>query len=204
HRDKQTITLDSADGQTGKDGTASLKLTAKEEGGEVLITAKTPEGREVMGETWLWITYRNYWWANENAQVQIIPDKKSYKPGDTAHLLVMTNNVPQTHLLVTTEGRTIRSKQVIKASGSSTTISIPITSEDEPNVYVSVAFVYKDTLYSGTKNLKVPADEQKLSISIEPSQPQFKPGEAAKYNIVARDASGKPAVGEFSLGVVDA
>src|SRR5437588_6015451 len=115
----------------------------------------------------------------------------------------MTNNVPQTHLLVTTEGRTIRSKQVIKASGSSTTISIPITSEDEPNVYVSVAFVYKDTLYSGTKNLKVPADEQKLSISIEPSQPQFKPGEAAKYNIVARDASGKPAVGEFSLGVVD-
>src|SRR5262249_22588799 len=53
------------------------------------------------------------------------------------------------------------------------------------------------------KILKVPADEQKLNIAVEPSQPQFKPGEPAVYNITARDAGGKPVVGEFSLGVVD-
>ncbi|PYP91960.1 MAG: alpha-2-macroglobulin [Candidatus Angelobacter sp. Gp1-AA117] len=196
-------TLDSSDGPTGKDGTAHLKLTAREKANEIRIIARTPEGREVESDTWLWVTSRDYGWGRERQQVQIIPDKKSYKPGDTAHLLVMTNDVPQTHLLVTTEGRTIRSRQVLKSTGSSTTVSIPITSEDEPNVNVSVAFVYKDTLYNGAKSLKVPADEQKLNITVEPSQPQFKPGEPAVYNIVARDAGGQPVVGEFSLGVVD-
>src|SRR5205807_5892064 len=34
-------------------------------------------------------------------------------------------------------------------------------------------------------------------------QTQFKPGEAAKYNITAKDAAGRPVAGEFSLGVVD-
>src|SRR5215469_9527275 len=111
--------------------------------------------------------------------------------------------VANPQMLVTTEGRTIQSKQVIKGSGTSTMVSIPITPETQPNVYVSVAFIQNDTLYTGNKNLKVPADQQKLNVTIQPSQPQFKPGDAAKYNIVALDASGKPAAGEFSLGVVD-
>jgi uncharacterized protein YfaS (alpha-2-macroglobulin family) len=202
---REETVLESTDGQTGSNGTATFTFTAKEAGSLVRITAKTPENRTVEGENWLWIVSPGYssWWGEESQQqVQIITDKKSYKVGDTAHLLIMSN-VDGAQMLITTEGYTIRSKQVLKATGKSTMVSIPITADAQPNFFVSVAFIRNDTLYSGNKNLKVPADQQKLNVTIQPSQPQFKPGDSAKYNIVALDGNGKPAVGEFSLGVVD-
>lgn len=195
--------LEATDGQTGQDGKATFTLRAKEGGSIVRISATTPEHRTVTGRTWIWVAAPGYaTWNEEREQIQIIPDKKSYKVGDTARLLLMTQ-VANAHMLVTTEGRTIQSKQLIKGSGTSTMVSIPITAESQPNVYVTVAFIHDDTLYTGRKSLKVPADQQKLNVTVEPSQPQFKPGDPARYNITALDANGKPVVGEFSLGVVD-
>jgi uncharacterized protein YfaS (alpha-2-macroglobulin family) len=195
--------IESRDGATGPDGTGNVQLTARESGSlTIKVTAKTPEGREIEDTTWLWIPDAGESTWKEGKQVQIIPDKKSYKVGDTAHLMVMTN-VPQAHVLVTTEGRTIQTKRVIKAGSKSMMVDVPIQPENQPNVFVSVAFVHDDTLYTGSKNLKVPADQEKLNVTIEPSQPQFKPGQAGSYNITARDASGKPVAGEFSVGVVD-
>src|SRR5262249_49142421 len=115
---------------------------------------------------------------------------------------VMTN-VPEAQVLVTTEGRTIQTKRVIKATKPSLMVDVPIQAENQPNVFVSVAFVREDTLYTGIKNLKVPADQQKLNVTVQPSKPQFSPGQAASYNITARDAAGNPVAGEFSIGVVD-
>ena len=195
--------IESRDGNTGPDGTGTVQLTARESGSlTIRVTTKTPEGREIEDRTWLWIPGAGETTWKESKQVQIIPDKKSYKVGDTAHLMVMTN-VPQAHVLVTTEGRTIQTKQVIKAGAKSMTVDVPIRPENQPNVFVSVAFVHDDTLFTGSKNLKVPADQQKLNVTIEPSQPQFKPGQAGSYNITARDAAGNPVAGEFSVGVVD-
>ena len=194
----------STDGQTGKDGRATFTLPAKEGGAMVRISARTPENRVVQGSTWLWVVAPGYntWNESRGQQVQIIPDKKSYKVGDTAHLLLMTN-ITNAQMLVTAEGRTIQNKQVIKGTGTSTMVSLPITAEMQPSVYLNVAFIHNDTLYTGRKPLKVPADQQKLNVTVEPSQPQFKPGDPAKYNIVAQDANGKGVSGEFSIGVVD-
>src|SRR5215472_12598020 len=195
--------IDTRDGQTGQDGNASIQLPAKESGSlDVKITAKTPEGREIQGFTWLWIPGAGESRWQQSKRVQIIADKKSYKVGDVAHVMIMTN-VPQAQLLVTTEGRTIQTKQVVKANGPSVMVNVPIRAENQPNVYISAAFVRDNVLYTGSKNLKVPADAQKLNVTLEPSQPQFAPGQPAVYNITARDATGKPVAGEFSVGVVD-
>src|SRR5262249_37972398 len=172
--------LESTDGQTGKDGRATFTLHAKEGGSVVRISARTPENRMVEGQTWIWVVGPGYstWNEAREQQVQIIPDKKSYKVGDTAHLLLMSN-VANTQMLVTAEGRTIQNKQVVKSKGTSTMVSVPITAEMQPNAYITVAFVHEDTLYTGRKNLKVPADQQRLNVTLQPSQPQFKPGDAA-------------------------
>ncbi|HEY6348596.1 MAG TPA: MG2 domain-containing protein [Candidatus Angelobacter sp.] len=200
---KGETVLEATDGQTGKDGRAVFTLHAKEGGSIVRISATTPENRTVTGTTWIWVSAPGYaTWNEAQEQIQIIPDKKSYRVGDTAHLLLLTR-VADAQMLVTTEGRTIQSKQVVKGSGASTMVSIPITAESQPNVFVSVDYIRDDTLYTGQKSLRVPADQQKLNVTLEPSQPQFKPGDPARYTITALDSNGKPAVGEFSLGVVD-
>ena len=195
--------IDSREGQTSKEGTGTVQFYARENGSlDVKITAKTPEGRDIEATTWLWIPGGGFDRWQESKRIQIIPDKKSYKPGDVAHLMVMTN-VPEAQVLVTTEGRTIQTRRVLKANKSSLMVDVPIQTENQPNVFVSVAFVRDDTLYTGSKNLKVPADQQRLNVTIEPSKPQFSPGQPASYNITARDASGNPVAGEFSVGVVD-
>jgi len=201
---QRAVIVAAQDAQTGADGTAAISLTAKNPGDFVLrVSARTPENRTVTGESWVWITSTaENWWNGEGRNFQIIPDKKSYAVGDTAHLLVLTGQ-PESYMLVTTEARTIQSQKIVHATSSSVTIDVPITSEQQPNVFVSIAFFRNNTLFQTNKNVKVPAIQQKLQIAIQPSATQFEPGQKATYTITAHDANGKPVSGEFSLGIVD-
>jgi alpha-2-macroglobulin len=192
------------DAQTGADGTVPVNFTAKTPGDFTLrVSARTPENRTVIGDSWVWVTSdAENWWGGTSRAIQIIPDKKTYAVGDTAHLLVLTGQ-PESYLLVTTEARTIQSQRIVHATSSSVTIDVPITSEQQPNVYVSVAFFRNNLLFQSNKNVKVPAIQQKLQLAIQPSATQFEPGQKATYTIQARDSDGKPVTGEFSLGIVD-
>ncbi len=192
------------DAQTASDGTARVDVPLNESGDLLVrVTAKTPENREVSNTTYVWIpgTDQN-WYAGGQREIKIIPDKKSYSVGDTAKLLLLTG-VPDAYILVTTEARTLQTRQVIKATGPSTTVEIPIGADDQPNVYVGATFIRDNALYQSSKNLKVPAVQQVLNVAVEPSKKQFQPGEPAIYKITAKDASGKAVSGEFSVGVVD-
>ena len=200
----ESTTVESLDTQTGADGTAGVAFQANDTGSFILrVTARTPENRDVTGTTWVWVSSSNEnWWGGENRQIRMIPDKKSYKVGDTAHVLVLTG-IPDAYLLVTTEARTIQSRKIVHATSPSVTVDIPIESEQQPNTYVSVAFLNDNKLYQSSKNLKVPAVQQKLQIDIQPSQKQFQPGQKASYTLMVHDADGNPVASELSIGVVD-
>jgi len=203
HRQEETA-IGALDVQTGEDGSAAVALPAKESGNFYLrVSARTPENREVKESTWLWVTGAGEnWWGGESREIRMVADKKSYKPGDVAHVLVLTGK-PDAYLLVTTEARTIQSKKIVHATGPSATVDIPIESGQQPNVYLSVAFLHDNNLYQANRNLKVPADQQKLQIEIQPTKSQFTPGQKGGYTIQVHDANGKPVVTELSLGVVD-
>ncbi|HKV24646.1 MAG TPA: alpha-2-macroglobulin family protein [Candidatus Acidoferrum sp.] len=200
---RETV-VDSADAVTGPDGTAVVTFQAKQAGSLFLrVKAQTPEKRQVQGSTYLWVTSTgNDWWGGENRSIRMVADKKSYKVGDTAHVLVLTG-VPDAYLLVTTEARTIQSQRVVHATTSSITIDVPIASDQQPNVFFSVAFIHDNKLFTANKSLKVPATQQKLQIEIQPSQKQFQPGQKASYTLLVHDSNGKPVSGELSIGVVD-
>ena len=79
----------------------------------------------------------------------------------------------------------------------------PIQPEFAPNFYVSAAFIRDNKFYSGNKSLKVPPTQHLLKVDLQPSKPQYQPGQPGAYTIKATDSSGKPVAAEFSLGVVD-
>ena len=201
---RQETILASQDAQTAADGMTHLTFPAKDAGSLFLrVKAQTPEQREVTAETFLWITSSDSsWWGTENREIRMVADKKSYKVGDTAHVLVLTG-VPDAYLLVTTEARTIQTKRVVHAPGASITLDVPITSDTQPNVFLSAVFLHDNKLFSAVRSLKVPAVQQKLQIDIQPSQKQFQPGQKASYTLLVHDSNGKPVSGEFSIGVVD-
>lgn len=203
NRESETI-LDAQEVRTGADGTFVFSMKAKEAGNlDLRIKAQTPENREVQSSTYLWVTGSSEgWWGSDNREIRMVADKKSYKVGETAHILVLTG-VKDSYLLVTTEARTIQTKRIVQATASSVTVDVPITADQQPNVYVSIAFLNDNKLFTSSKSLKVPAIEQKLQIEIQPSEKQYQPGQTATYGLLVRDSHGKPVAGEFSLGVVD-
>ena len=191
-------------GQTDGSGKAQIKLTIPDSGEfRVQVTATTPEKRNIETTTYLWAPGESPWWSGPaQERVQIVPDKKAYQPGDTAHVLIVTGKEP-TSVLVTSEGNGLYSGQVIKSSGGSITVDVPIKPEYAPDFYVAAVFIRGNKLYQGSKSLNVPPTQHQLNVQLLPSKPQYQPGEAATYTIKASDSSGKPIAAEFSLGVVD-
>lgn len=195
----------STSGETAADGRATPSVTVAEPGSYIVqITSRTPEGRDLLHETWLWIEGSGSSLSSraDGEEIQIIPDKKQYRPGDTARFLITTLG-RDAHLLVTTEGRDLHQVKVQAARGSSTTVEIPIRPEYAPNFYLTASFIRDGQLYQGTKSIKVPATERRLDVRIIPSKAEFKPGEPARYAIETRDSQGRPVAAEVSLGVVD-
>ncbi|HYG98254.1 MAG TPA: MG2 domain-containing protein [Terriglobales bacterium] len=191
-------------GQTGPDGLARLTIPMSR-GGYYTLRAKSrsPEVREPTASTWIAVAGRDESdWAGEGRQIQIIPDKKTYAVGDTAKVLLVTG-VPEATILVTTEGSTVITREVIHATGPNVTLDVPIRRESQPNFFVSAVFLRDNELYQGSKSLKVPVVEQRLKVAIEPVKQQFVPGESASYNVTVTDSAGRPVSAELSVGVVD-
>jgi hypothetical protein len=204
YRSRTGESLFSSDGQTDANGHAEVEVPISKGGSiHATVTAVTPENRTLKETAYIWVPDREwYWWGGARERIQIIPDQKSYKPGDTAKVLIMAGPDP-VNILVTSEGIGLLSQQVVRSNGGPVTVEVPIRMESAPNFYISAAFLKDNKLHQGSKVINVPPDAFKLNVQLQPSKPQFEPGEAASYTIVAKDAQGKPAAAEFSVGVVD-
>jgi len=197
--------LQSVDTQTGADGLARAQLSLIEPGSFIVrATAKTSAGRDVTGTSWVWVAGKSEqtWAEGESRTLQLIADKTSYKPGDVAHVLI-NGSIANSTILLTTEGMGVLTKKLVHAPGANITVDVPITVDSQPNVFVSAVFIWDDEAYEGGKSLNVPAVERRLNLEITPAKKQFLPGEAASYNITAKDWTGKPVEAELSVGVVD-
>lgn len=194
-----------ADATTGADGTALVELPMNSAGSgdfEVTASAQTPENRTVHGTTWVWIWNGAGSWYQPNAQAQIVADKKSYKVGDTAHLLLVTG-LKESWAVVTVEGNSVQSRQLLHATGASFAFDVPITQQAQPNLVVSAMLVHDDQLITAQKSLKVPPVERTLTITVTPSKSQYEPDEKASFDVYAADSAGKPVEADLSFGEVD-
>ncbi len=202
HRQSHT-SVASKDVTTGADGTVLVDLPLGGSGDfEITASAQTPESRTVQGQTWVWIWNGAGAYYQENAQAQIVADKKTYQVGDTAHLLLVTG-LDESWAVVTTEGDSVQSQRVIHLTGTSAAFDVPITQQAQPNLVVSAILVHADQIMTAQKSLKVPLVERTLTITATPQKTQYEPGDKASFDVKAVDAAGKPVEADFSFGEVD-
>jgi uncharacterized protein YfaS (alpha-2-macroglobulin family) len=169
----------------------------------VYARAFDPKGRETTHETTLWISGVEYFPRGvEYQRPEIYPDKRFYRPGETAHILIVTHK-PGAQVLVTTEGHQVYTWSLHAAPGSSLTVDIPIEERYEPNFFLGVTFVKDEQLFEATKNISVPASEKVLKVTVETDKPQYRPNEKVIYTLATEDEQGRPVSAEVSLGVVD-
>lgn len=179
--------------------------------GSIYIKPLIHEGEKqiVSHGGYLWAADRSNRWADFSyggyGSIKLVPDKKSYRPGETAHVLAMLPT-DRAHMLVTTERMQVLTARQIDAVGRAVMINVPIEARYAPNVYLNVAYVKDDRMHSSYSEglLVVPARDKFLNLEIIPDKEEYRPRETATYTILARNADGTPAAGaEVSLGVVD-
>ncbi len=196
--------------QTDAQGQASFDYTTTEDGNISIKTVIDEGGKKVasMGG-YLWVTDRQAAWTEssyyneDHNSIKLVPDKKSYRPGETAHVLAILPT-DQAHLLVSTELTNVMTLQHVSSPGRTIVLDVPITANYAPNVFLNVAYVKNGNMHSSDQRIVVPARDKMLNLEIISNKNEYKPRETASYTILARNADGAPVSGaEVSLGIVD-
>ena len=141
--DNKTETKDLGSVCSGKSDARGLLLceTKLGEAGEVelIVTAKDKDGNTIQAASSVYVTKQGeIWFGGENHdRMDVLPEKKSYQPGDTAKFQVRMPFRFAT-ALVAIEREGIIETQVVQLNGQDPTISLKIQEGWGPNVYVSV------------------------------------------------------------------
>ena len=199
-----THTLSRQEIITDSRGRACLKMPVKETGSMVICArSEDSRGNSIVTSSYLYSCRDDqHCDFGPVGDVQIVLDKKSYSPGDTAKALILTKR-PGGTALVTVEGDRIYDTRTVGVSGPSAIVTIPIKGSYRPNFYVSVSYVRNKRFATNQAEAKVSVRNQALKIAIKPNKTKYKPGDMAHYKIKVTDIKGKPVSAELSMGVVD-
>ena len=141
--DNKTETKDLGQVCSGKSDSRGLLLceTKLGEAGEVelIVTAKDKDGNTIQAASSVYVTKQGeLWFGGENHdRMDVLPEKKSYQPGDMAKFQVRMPFRFAT-ALVAVEREGIIDTQVVQLNGQDPTISLKVKEGWGPNVYVSV------------------------------------------------------------------
>lgn len=137
-------------------------------------------------------------------QLELIPDKQEYAPGDKVQLQINTDRPGGTLLLFIRPTNGIYlPPQMLRLAGKSTTHEIAVVTKDMPNFFVEALTIYDGQVHQETKEIVVPPAQRVLDMKVEPSQETYKPGEKANLKITLIDETGEPFVGSTVVSVYD-
>lgn len=195
----------SGSGRTDGTGEGRISFETKKAGYyQMTVKAKDKLGNEIATSNSIYVADRDYPWGDlSDGNVQIIPDKDLYKPGETITALVIMP-VGDIDALITVEGPTIFSHQVERLSGNSALVRIPVEERYAPNIFLSATALVGNRMYTTQQQIMVAPEGSTLTIEITTDKEEYRPGDAGTVTLRALDADGNP-VGnvDLALGMVD-
>lgn len=192
-----------ADAVADKPGEYLLEAVGKDSHGHDVLTSMVVDVAGEAETTW---DYLNPY------IVDLVTDKDSYEPGQTATILVKTPIAGDA--LVTVERERVMRSFVAHLTGNAPAVQVPIGATDGPNVFVSVMLLrgadasprkVKTPEYRiGYANLKVARPKENLTVQIKPTRGSSMPGETVQVEADVHDFAGSPARdAEVTLYAVD-
>ncbi|MDO8672140.1 MAG: hypothetical protein Q7O66_12035, partial [Dehalococcoidia bacterium] len=139
------------------EGKANTSLILPKAGSyKILATGKDERGNEVRSSTYVYASGSDmvYWKVENNDRIDLIADKPSYKPGETAKVLI-PSPFPKAKALLTIERGHIMSYQTLDINSTSQVVEIPVESAHVPNVYVSIVLLRSEADGGGRADFKM-------------------------------------------------
>ncbi|TWU25654.1 MG2 domain protein [Bythopirellula polymerisocia] len=136
--------------------------------------------------------------------LEIVPDRRNYQPGDKAALQINTNQVGSAVLLFLRPANGIyQPPQLVQLTGKSTLVEVDVVAKDTPNFFVEAVTVHSGRVHSLVQEMFVPPVKRVLNLEVVPSSPVYLPGQEAKLTLKLTDVEGMPFVGSLALAVYD-
>jgi len=109
---------------------------------ELVAMTKDADGRPAQAVASVWVTRHGELWfdVDSHDRMDVIPEKRAYRPGDTARFQVRMPFREAT-ALVAVEREGVIETRTVRLSGRDPTIEVKIRADWAPNVYVSVLAV---------------------------------------------------------------
>lgn len=201
---------------TDGDGVGSASFVPQKGGiYQVLARGVDSAGNTIRSSTYMWVSGESFinWRQENDDRLNLVADKKEYKVGDVATILIPHPYSGTVTALVTQERGHVYDYKVMQLKTNSEQIEIPITAEMIPNMFVSVVIVKgPDTTANlpsfkvGYAQLPITVKEKEIQITLVPDKPldqAYAPGDDVTFQVKATDFDGTPIAAEFSLALVD-
>ncbi len=185
----------------------------------LIATAKDEAGHSTTTRVWFYAVGAGYtaWERYDHNRIDLVPEKKTLRPGETARIMVKS---PWEHAtaLLTTEREGVRTWREFELTSTQQTITVPITEADIPNVFVSVLLVKgrtketdtadesdpgKPSFRLGYVELKVEDATKRLKVDVKANRDEYRPASKAKIEVEVRDQKGTGTRSEVTLWAVD-
>ena len=191
------------------------------EGGyyEITAVATDADGHTTRTDTSFYGIGEGYtaWERYDHNRIELTQEKKGWKPGDTARVMIKSPWDSATALL-TIEREGVRSYRRFALTSTQQTIEVPVTEADIPNIFVSVLLIRgrtskdfgtdgsdpgKPQFRLGYTELLIDDASKQLTVKVKADREEYRPANKAKVVVTATDAIGKPVRGEVTLWAVD-
>jgi uncharacterized protein YfaS (alpha-2-macroglobulin family) len=153
------------------------------------------------------------WGDSDRANVDLVLDKKEYRVGDTARVLVKSP-FPEAEALVTVERQGVYRVERVKLRGPTPVVEVKVTDDFRPNAYVAVHLLRgrnagrKEEAVGasyrlGYAELKVDPELRRLNVAVRPNAADFRPGAEVSVDLAVTDVQGRGAPAELTVFAVD-
>lgn len=191
---------------TGETGQAQLQIKASEPGQYRLAYELTDAaGAKIEGGQMLTVAGAGFDGSQfQFNDLEVIPDRQDYQPGDKVALQINTNSTGAAVLLFLRPSNGVYlPPQLVRLTGKSTVVEVDVTNKDTPNFFVEAVTVHGGKVHTVVREIFVPPVKRILNVEVTPSAREFLPDQAATLKVRLTDEQGQPYVGSLVLSVYD-
>lgn len=197
--------IDTLSGKTNSSGLLELSVKIKSNGRYRVVLRSTDSfGNPITQNLYYWVADASFVAdAGAFSEIGLQSDKRFYRPGDTAQILISTS-LPNAQVLVTAEGDGIFLRRLIRMRGRTHLFALPLKdARYVPNLYFSALVVREGRLHNSTLPVFLSPEERFIQTELEPDKKQYRPGDKVTLRVKTKDARGQGTRASVSVGVVD-
>jgi uncharacterized protein YfaS (alpha-2-macroglobulin family) len=193
--------------ETDAEGMATQQFKAADVTGQFRLSCKLTDAKQHTIEGGYVFLVRGENFGRRNFRfndIELVTDKREYKPGDKVQLLINTNRRNGVVLLFVRPTNGIYlPPRVLRLEGKSIAEDVAVVQKDMPNFFIEAVTVANGGVHSDVREVIVPPEKRVLNVEVQPSEKEYLPGQKATVKVKLTDFFGRPFVGSTVLSIYD-